>query len=442
MIQLRPYQQAAVDMLLARSDKRLLCAHEMGAGKTYMALHLLQQLNPDSAVIIAPAIVRPMWFDLLKEHCPGKNIGVIRKGRGVSGETKVDKAAHEAPWRVCSYDLAGSLAGPVDFIVCDEAHALRNPNSQQSQNVRAIFKASPHAAAVGLSGTYIPNEAYQIWNPIKTFFPGAKEFGQPTKTNDVAWSFKERFCELEMRHGHPHYHGLRKEAGEGLRALLAPYIHRVVQAEFAHYLPPLFVEPLRSDLPRKDVPKKWLANVQESGVKHVGIFTHHRELASTFSREFKGTLITGEMSPEKRAALLDACRNAPSSLLVGTIDSLSEGISLSHIKAALVAEWTTEMSTMAQFIGRFARSDSASGSPTRVEIYVSPNDTDKMERLRSRIDAANAVLTPGRSENLMNGAFADRRISDEEFQRMTAEVLVGLEKRAATRGLIEEDDDE
>ena len=441
---LRPYQTTTVEKWFARPDRRLLLAHEMGAGKSITSLKCVEIVNPETLLIVCPAIIRPMWSGLLGAYFPAKNVGTIRKSFGATGSTKADKAAWEAPYRIVSYDLLDAVAElghSWDFIVFDEAHALRNPRSGQSRAALSVLRQSPKAAALGLSGTYIPNEAWQLWNPIRTFFPGEKWLGRASSTGDVAWAFKERFCKLEMRHGHPHFYGLREEMRETLQGLIAPLVSRVTQAEFAKYLPPLYVEPLRVDVSAKDVPSKWHAALPDD-VKHVGIFTHTRDMAHKLAADLKGTLITGELSPELRAERLAWCRQQETSLLVGTIDSLSEGISLSHIKAALVCEWTTEMSTLLQFIGRFARADSTTQAPTKIELVATPNDTERLSRLQARVKAANSIFEAGRAEKVFEHAVFRSELSDAEFSMETSKLLASIERSGQRRGLIDDDDDE
>ena len=446
---LRPYQERELARWRARPDKRLLLAWEMGGGKTYAALHAVHETNPETLLCVVPAILRPMWRDLLTRYFSDggglRRIGTIRKNRSSTGATKADKAAWEAPWKIVSYDLLEAVADleeRYDFIIFDEAHALRNPLSKQSKAASRICLHSVGHFSLGLSGTYIPNEAYQLWNPLKTFFPNERWLGRPSsRTGDVPWSFKERYCNMEMRHGHPYFYGLREDAREALQNQVAPYVSRITQEEFARYLPPLFVEALRVDVGGKDVAKTWLAALPEE-VTHRGIFTHTRDKARAIAAEFRGTLITGEDSPEVRAVKLQQLRESPGGLLVGTIDSLSEGISLSFIKAALVCEWTTEMSTLLQFIGRFARADSISQAPTKVEIVVGPNDVERLGTLRTRIDAANAIFTGGRAERVLMGAVERRQYVGDEFVAETLRLVGQIEQTERRRGLIDDDDTE
>ncbi len=416
----------------------MLLAHPMGAGKSYIALKALELSNPTRALIVVPAIVRPMWLQLLADHFPVQDVGSLRTGRNVSSATKKDIAAYDKPWRIVSFDLLKHVVSdPVDFLIVDEAAALRSPKSTQSKALFEILRNNPKASALGLSGTYIPNEAWQLWNPLRTFFPSRSMWGNPTSSGDVAWAFKERFCKMELRHGHPFFYGLKDGAQEILKELISPFIDRVTHEEFAEYLPPLFVEPLYVDMPRERVPAQWLAGTSE--IAHRGIFVHHRDVAAKLAEVSGGELITGAMSPEARQATINRLAKSEASLLVGTIDSMSEGINLSHISAALIFEWTTDMDMMLQFIGRFARTSDVS---TRIEVLVGGNDSGKLRVLKERVTSASSILSAARSERLLGKLAAGRELSNEEFQAKTQKILAGLKLNAGLTGLFDDDSED
>lgn len=453
MLQLREYQLPAVDMFLARPDRRLFLAHEMGAGKSFVALAIAERIACARALFIVPAVVRPMWARLIATHFPDRVCGSITMGRGTKSGTKSALAARDrayiSPWQVVSYDLVNEVdLTPWDLVVVDEMHNLRNPLSVQSKAVRRLFEFNPGAAALGLSGTPIPNEARNLWGPLDTFFPG--QFGEPTKTHDVSWSFQGKYCHKEINAHGTRYFGLRPEMRDKLAAALAPIMHRVVTSDFAAYLPPLFVEPLYVETAKWDVEKLTLNWVHErlADQTHVGVFTHLREtahaLAASLQRRWPRIpviVITGADSTEARDKLLERSRAEPSCILVGTTHALKEGISLSHLKAALVVEWVTAMDQILQFLARFARQDSTTHAPTRVELVTGPNDESRLGTLRDRIEAFSSVFKAGRAENLALNAFQSRSMSDEEFQRELDAVVSGVSKRSKFKGFQDEEED-
>lgn len=454
---LRPYQTAAVEEFFGKPfPHRMFFAWEMGAGKTLAAIECARKAcelgtgDRFRLLVICPAIVRPMWDRELKKAFGPDYVGAIRwstNARLPKYGQATRAVIYNRPIKVTSYELLGFIEnGPWDFIIIDEVHNLRKATSIQSKRVRAKVAANPNVLCLGLSGTLIPNEAKQLWNPIDTFWPGA--WGEPKKSGDGSWAFESEFCHREESSYGVNYYGLREDKRARLEAKLAPLVSRVVAADFAAYLPPLFVEPLFTD----DVPdpikmaKKWYAEVSEN-VAHVGVYCHLRETAQKIFEVCKSAfnnavLITGEMPVEMRDRRLEECRQASRSLIVGTTHALNEGVSLSFQKAALVAEWTTSVDQTLQFIGRFARQDSANNAATNVHYIVGPNDVGRADKIRERIESINAVLKAGESERRAENLFRPYEMSEDAFAAEVSRLCAGVAKRGNLWGDEDDGDDD
>jgi hypothetical protein len=97
---------------------------------------------------------------------------------------------------------------------------------------------------------------------------------------------------------------------------------------------------------------------------------------------------------------------------------------------------------MLQFLARFARQDSTTLAPTRVQLLTGPNDESRLQTLRERIEAFTAVFKAGRAEQLALEAFAERKMTEIEFQRELDAVVSGVSKRQQYKGFQDEEDDE
>lgn len=451
---LRPYQTQVVKEFLDKPEpQRMFFAWEMGAGKTLAAITCAQEtaklLGSDRfrLLVICPAIVRPMWERELVKAFGEDYVGAIKWSTNAAlPKHAVARRAvvYNRPIKVTSFELCGFVEnGPWDFMIIDEVHNLRKATSIQSKRVRAKIAANPDVRCLGLSGTLIPNEAKQLWNPVDTFFPGA--WGEPKKTGDGSWAFESEFCYREESSYGVNYHGLREDKRARLEAKLAPLVSRIVASDFASFLPPLFVEPLFAD----EIPdpikmaKKWFAEISES-VTHVGIYCHLRETAKKIFEVLNNpwanaVLITGDMPVEMRDRRLEECRQSSKSLIVGTTHALNEGVSLSFQKAALVSEWTTSVDQTLQFIGRFARQDSTNNAATNVHYIVGPNDVGRADKIRARIESINAVLTAGESERRAENLFRPYEMSEDAFAAEVSRLCAGVAKRGNLWG---DDDDE
>lgn len=447
MAALRWYQEKAVKIFgILPEPKRFFLPWDMGAGKTLGAIAIARAYNRKKVLIVAPAMVRDTWRRELEKHWPEMKVGIISKGRHrvLSDADAADReASYCAPVQVVSYDLLRHVE-PFgwDMIIVDEFHNLRSPRSAQSKNVLKVFRANPEAWALGLSGTPIPNEAKQLWNPVDTFFPD--RWGKRTAVGAHAWSFLWKYCEVERNQHGTIFLGLKPDMRRVLEDKFNEISFRIVQKDFAEFLPPLFVEPLYFDRSVNPVKTaiEWYENVKDE-CAHVGIYTHLRETAHAIAHALKTPVcITGEMDTAQRNAFLENARRSPFSLTVGTTHALKEGISLSFQKAALVTEWTTSVDEVVQFIARFGRQDSTSQAPTLVQFVVGPNDESKCETLRNRMDAINSVIKASKSSEAAAGVFVDRDMSDEAFEAELLRIAVATEKRSNLWAPTEDDEDD
>ena len=446
---LREYQRRGVQIFetLPR-PARYFFAWDMGAGKTLGAISVARTFARNKCLVVCPAIVRENWAREIRKHWPEVSVGVIAWGRTRNGLSKAQVAlreeAYNADVQIISYDLLKQVRPTGwDMVIVDEFHNLRSCMSQQSKWVRVFLKANPEAWALGLSGTPIPNEAKQLWNPVDTFFPGV--WGKQTRKDMEPYPFVKRFCLWEESdYGGGKFYGLRPEKRAELEEAFAKISMRVVQEDFAEHLPPLFVEPLYIN-ERVDpvaVARDWYKENRETSA-HVGIYTHLRETAAKIDAALGARyLVTGNVPPKCRDQMLEECRIQPKSLLVGTTHALKEGISLSFQKTALVVEWTTRVDEVVQFIARFARQDSTSKVPTRVQFVVGPSDHGRAEILSQRIADIQSVVKASRADKAAAGVFAAQEMSDEDFQSQLSNLIAQHEKRAVLWSASEDDDDE
>ncbi|HST79339.1 MAG TPA: SNF2-related protein [Verrucomicrobiae bacterium] len=443
---LRGYQQHGIELFgkLAHPPRHFF-TWDMGAGKTIGAFSIAQTYTRKRVLIVCPAIVRGTWLREIGKHWPHVKASAITVGRNRALSKKqaaLREEAYACDVQVISYDLLPHVeAEGWDLIIVDEFHNLRNPSSKQSKMMRALFRANPDAWAIGLSGTPIPNEAQQLWNPVNTFFP--QMWGKISKTFRTPWAFLSRFCEVEQNEYGTRFFGLKEENRDRLEQEFGKVSFRVVQADFAKYLPPLFVEPLHLDQAKDTVALalEWYESVKDE-CPHMGIYTHLRATAEAIAAAIPGAfLITGKITPATRDIALAEMRGMSSSVLVGTTHALKEGISLSFQKAALVVEWTTAVDEVTQFIARFARQDSTCQMPTRVQFVVGPTDHGRAEVLSQRIENIQKLVKPSRADGLAADTFAAVEMSDESFQSELSRLIESQQRRAALWSAEEDDDD-
>ena len=145
-INLTNFQQDAVRRANRFLDKHrgVIVADEVGLGKTYIAGELLRQYvqqNRQRALVIAPAYLRDgMWTQKGPEwgiQFETVSYAELRRDRQLGGDLNVLNLD------VDEYQL----------VVIDEAHAFRNPGTQQSHALRTLLRGDPPKDVVMLTAT-------------------------------------------------------------------------------------------------------------------------------------------------------------------------------------------------------------------------------------------------------------------------------------------------
>lgn len=199
----KPYQKAGVAYMTQRKDT--LVADEPGLGKTIESLGFINYVRAKKVLVVCPATLALNWrFEAEKWLVDSYRFFMPKTGEDAVPETSPD----ERLVVITNYEktiglsrggnhtdtiLSQSLRRPWDVAIFDEAHALKNPDSQRSQVVLGedgLYENSKRS--LFLTGTPIENRPIEIW-PIAAALCPAR-FGD-------WWDFARRYCGLhqEMR---------------------------------------------------------------------------------------------------------------------------------------------------------------------------------------------------------------------------------------------------
>lgn len=156
---LRGYQAFGAKFALAQ--KKALIGDEMGLGKTMQALATISHLAAHKntrALVVCPPSLRINWARELSKftdlesyilHGPDKDVAYeawkLSGGVAICGFPEVRK----------NVDLTGARGAAVDILVVDEAHRAKNPESLQSQGVKALAEKSEYT--LFMTGTPLEN---------------------------------------------------------------------------------------------------------------------------------------------------------------------------------------------------------------------------------------------------------------------------------------------
>lgn len=207
-------------------ERAAYLADSMGLGKTVQAAVAAEIVNPDRALVIAPASALENWRREWKVWAPGVEMETMSWASGSA--------------------LNLVQPGRYDLVILDEAHYAKNRKAKRTQRALEIARSAPRAWL--LSGTPMPNHPGELYAPIATLWPEIlQELGL---RNHTEWF--NRFCRYTMGQYGPRVYGVQNTAD------LKPYLKRIMLRrkleDVALDLPPLRVDvsllPRSSDFDR------------------------------------------------------------------------------------------------------------------------------------------------------------------------------------------------
>ena len=184
-INLTNFQQDSVRRANRFLDKHngVIIADEVGLGKTYIGGKLLEQYvqeNRQRALVVAPAYLRDgMWKQKPAEwgiQFETVSYAELRNDSQLGGDSN-------------------NLSLPVDeyqLVVIDEAHAFRNPGTQQSHALRTLLRGDPPKDVVMLTATPVNNSLWDLYYLLNYFIRNDAAFA-----NEGIRSLRDQFKEAQ-----------------------------------------------------------------------------------------------------------------------------------------------------------------------------------------------------------------------------------------------------
>lgn len=166
---LRPYQQDGYNWLNALSSLRFgaLLADDMGLGKTVQTLAWVEkehQKDPEKkALLVVPASLIANWRKEASQFTPDLSVGIPHGKKAVDAFKTSAKA--DLPFlNLTTYGIVSRLDALKDihwdFLVLDEAQAIKNPKTRQTSSVKGL-QADMRLA---MTGTPIENDLINLWS--------------------------------------------------------------------------------------------------------------------------------------------------------------------------------------------------------------------------------------------------------------------------------------
>jgi SNF2 family DNA or RNA helicase len=249
---LRPYQERGLSWLhfLARLGLGGILADDMGLGKTAQTLSLLLAERADGRAPLPTLLICPMslvsnWQKEAARFAPGLRV-YVHHGGTRRRDDEFLAAVAEADLVITTYGTALRDLGALrdiawERVACDEAQAIKNSGTRQSQAVRAI----PARTRLALTGTPVENHLAELWSIMEFCNPGMLG---PAKR------FRRRFQEpIEIRQD--------ADATAALKRATGPFVLRRLKTD----------KSIISDLPEKNEMKVWCTLTAEQATLYQAV---------------------------------------------------------------------------------------------------------------------------------------------------------------------------
>jgi superfamily II DNA or RNA helicase len=317
---LRPFQQVAVDEMLARDFGTLSSA--TGSGKTIMALYLVAQRRQPTLIVVHTKDLASQWTQRIKTFLgiPAEKVGVIGGGKKVLGK-EITIALVQSLYK-CVEDIAGHIG----FLVVDECH--RCPSRTFTE------------AVTGFDAKYMLGLSATPWRRDKL-------------SKLIFWHLGDVHYEVDKKH--------LIEAGDVLPAEIItrntsfkPY-HDPVN-EYSKMLSELTADKDRNVLIASDVA---LETERNAGICLVlsDRKAHCENLRALLKYRYKidSELLTGDLNMEERQNVVDRLNQNKANVVIATGQLVGEGFDCRNLSTLFLATPIRFSGRVIQYLGRVLR---------------------------------------------------------------------------------------
>ncbi|PWW00353.1 helicase-like protein [Hoeflea marina] len=168
------YQAQGVEWMgrTIRHTGGIVLADEMGLGKTIQVIALLlgdKPTNDEPALIICPTSLIANWRTEVLKFGPELSV-LIHRGPHRAGTTRGLQRAQIvlATYDTVVNDIAIFSGMAWSWVICDEAQALKNPDSGRRKAIAAI----PRRRTIPMTGTPVETSLLNLWSLVDLAIPG------------------------------------------------------------------------------------------------------------------------------------------------------------------------------------------------------------------------------------------------------------------------------
>ena len=242
-LELLRYQDTDADRFETRCKGKGMLNHEMGLGKSAIALTNRKRYGPFKRpiVVVCYAILKWNWQDECRKW--GFDKSVILSTRTPPDTLPSKQAKRSATVYIVNYDILPDWLDWIKalepgMIIIDESHAIKSRTTKRYKAVKKLVKRVPKIAT--LSGTPVINTPADIWTTLNILRP---------KLFPSFMTFASRYCKVQRTRW-----GLKFSGGKNLdelnRLLIGEGIMiRRLKKDVLKQLPPKIRNVIHIDLP-------------------------------------------------------------------------------------------------------------------------------------------------------------------------------------------------
>lgn len=152
-----------------KNAPEFLIANGTGTGKTVTTWKTIQELKPESVLIVCPAAVQAVWRQHIKDMGDkGIEIVVINYESLKKLIQPPEQAINAKKTSTQNKNIAlyGKPYMNFDMIVFDEAHKLKNPTSQQSRIAHTLSKNARFVLRLTATPGKDPSQLHHLWKGL------------------------------------------------------------------------------------------------------------------------------------------------------------------------------------------------------------------------------------------------------------------------------------
>lgn len=169
--ELRPYQREGVAWIRGLEELGFAgcLADDMGLGKTIQVLAFLAgrkaaRRAKGTTLVVAPRSLVHNWLDEARRFAP--SLRAIEHRRGAGDLTTADLAV--TTYAIMRHDIDALAAAKFDYVVLDEAHAIKNAHSATAKAARRLVAHG----RLALTGTPVENHLGELSSLFEFLNPG------------------------------------------------------------------------------------------------------------------------------------------------------------------------------------------------------------------------------------------------------------------------------